>query len=72
MKAMQHNWYDIKSFIGAMCALLFAWMGKVFMWLGISSLQDVAIMFSIIAAATTIIYNVQKILKEYKNKNKSP
>ena len=69
---MQHNWYDIKSFTGAMCALLLAWLGKLFMWLGISSLQDIAIMFSIIAAATTITYNLQKIWKEFKNKNKTP
>jgi hypothetical protein len=68
MKAMQHNWYDVKSFAGAMCAILFAWMGKVFMWMGITSLQDLAILFSIIAAASTITYNIVKTLKEIKNK----
>ena len=68
MKAMQHSWYDMKSFIGAMCSLLFMWMAKIFMWMGIASLQDLAIVFSIIAAGTTIVYNVVKTVKEFKNK----
>ena len=68
MKAMHQDWYDMKSFTGALLALLFAWMGKVFMWLGIASLQDMAIVFSIGAAATTIAYNLVKTWKEFKNK----
>ena len=65
---MQHNWYDVKSFTGAACSILFAWMAKIFAWMGITSLQDLAIVFSILAAATTIIYNVVKTVKEIKSK----
>ena len=65
---MQHNWFDAKSFVGAFCSLMLVWMGKIFAWMGITSLQDLAIVFAIGASATTVIYNVIKTVKEIKNK----
>jgi len=58
---MQHDWYDIKSFAGALISIFLMWMGNV-------TLQEFTTYMGIAAAATTIIYNVVKTVKEIKNK----
>jgi hypothetical protein len=61
MKAMEQQWYDGKSFLGALLTILFAWIGTI-------TPQDWATIMAVGAGATTIIYNIVKTIKEIKNK----
>lgn len=58
---MEQNWYDGKSFGGALLTIFFAWMGTL-------TLQDWATIMAVGAGATTIAYNIIKSVKEIKNK----
>jgi hypothetical protein len=61
MKAMEQSWYDVKSFFGALITIFFTWIGTM-------TPQDWATVMAVGAGATTIIYNLVKTWKEFKNK----